>query len=333
MSSRARLRRLAPALILLALVAIGLIVWRVVLAGGARGARTVTVQRGTLQTTIETTGKLVARRSISVSSPAGGQVRIVAAREGERVQRGDVLAVLDDGPARADIAKAERLVEVAETRVAAARQRATQDPTTLPDVATAEREASDARAALAAARERLAATLLLAPFDGLVTAVRVSEGATYTPGAEAFTLVDPSDLYASGDLDEIDRPSVRVGQQVTVTVLAFPGTPFTGQVATLSDVAQTRGGTTIFPFTIEFTPPQELALLPGMSVELRVVTAARQDVLLLPSNAIRRAGDRQYVVVRRAGQDVTVEVHTGARSGGEVEIASGLQEGDVVVLP
>ncbi len=55
-------------------------------------------------------------------------------------------------------------------------------------------------------------------------------------------------------------------------------------------------------------------------------------MLLLPSSAIRHAGDREYVVVRRAGKDEEVEIRTGARSGGEVEIASGLAEGDTVVL-
>lgn len=294
---------------------------------------TVTVRRTTLQATIETTGKLVARRAASVTSIAGGAVKVVAVREGERVSRGDVLAVLDDGPARADIARAERQVEVAETQLTAAEQRAAADASALPAAAQATRDLADARVGLAAARERLAATQILAPFDGLVVAVRLVEGANYAPGAEAFTMADPRELLVTADLDEVDRPRVQAGQAATFTVLAFPGQPIAGRVAALSDVAVTRGGTTIFPVTIEFTPPAELALLPGMGVEVKLVTAARANVLALPETAVRRQGDRQYVVTRANGQDRNIEVRTGVRAGGEVEIAAGLHEGDVVVLP
>ena len=325
--------RLAIALAVILVASLGALAWRLAGSNRAGGARTVVVTRGTLKAAIETSGKLTARRSTSVTSSAGGTVRVVAVREGEPVRRGDVLAALDDGPARAEVARAERAVELAETQIGVARARAAADPTQLPGIAAAERDATEARAGLDAANAKLAATLLLAPFDGIVATVKLAEGAAYQPGAEGLTVVDPADLVVTGDLDEVDRPLVGVGQEATVTVLAFPGRPLTGRVASLSDVAQTRGGTTIFPLAVEFERPADLALLPGMGVELRIVTQAREAVLLLPSAAVRRAGERQYVTVRRDGRDVEVEVRTGARSGGDVEIVSGLDEGEVVVLP
>lgn len=316
----------------LLLATAGLAVWWLT-RPASTAARTVTVRRTTLQSTVQTTGKLVARRAASISSIAGGAVQRVPVREGDRVRRGDVLAILATQPALGDVARAERQVEAAETQLAAAEQRAVNDAGALPAAAQASRDLADARAGLAAARERLAATQILAPFDGLVATVRVTEGATYTPGAEAFTMVDPSSLVVSADLDEVDRPHVNPGQAATFTVLAFPGQPLAGTVAALSDVATTRGGTTIFPVTIDFTKPPELALLPGMGVEVTLVTEARANVLVLPDSVIRRKGDRQYVVVRANGRDQDVEVRAGVRAGGEVEIAAGLHEGDVVVLP
>lgn len=332
MRNRAALRR-QPFLLVAAilLVVAGAIWW--LRRPASNTSTTVTVSRTALRATVETTGKLVASRTAAITSIAAGTVKLVAVREGERVRRGDVLAVLADEPARAGLAQAERQVEVAETQLTAAEQRAAADPTALPAAAQAARDLSEARAALVTARDRLAATQILAPFDGLVASARVVEGATYAPGAEAFTIVDPGQLVVSADLDEVDRPRVRAGQAATFTVLAFPGQPLTGQIAALSDVATTRGGTTIFPVTITFTMPAGLALLPGMGVEVTLVTEARADVLALPDNAIRRKGDRQYVLVRANGQDREVEVRTGVRAGGQVEIAAGLQEGDVVVLP
>jgi RND family efflux transporter MFP subunit len=244
-----------------------------------------------------------------------------------------VLVVLDDAPARAEVARAERAVEAAETRVWVARTRAASDGRLLPEVAVAEGEANDARAALTTANARLASTLLLAPFDGVVEAVRVSEGGAYAPNSDALTIADPGDLVVGAEVDEVDRPLLAEGQEATVTVTAFPGTPLTGRVESLSGVAQSRGGTTIYPLTVAFDRPAGLALRPGMSAEVRLVPADQAAALLLPSSAVRRAGERRYVVARRGGQEVEIEVRTGASSGGDVEIAAGLAEGDEVILP
>lgn len=319
------------AIAVIALLAIG--AWR---AFGPRATsdQTVTVRRGNLTTTIETSGRLVARKSVSISSIASGTVKIVAVREGEAVQQGDILIVLDDAPAKDEINRAERAVEAAETRVGVVRQRAQRDTSALPDVVAAENDAAAARAALATANDRLAATRVLAPFDGVISGIRVGEGANYGAGGELATIADASDLYATADLDEVDRPAVSVGQAVTISVTAFPAASLTGKITAVSDTSQSRGGSTVYPMQIALERPtgQPLALLPGMTIDVHLITAAREGVLILPSNAIRRAGDRQYVTVLRDGRQVEVEIQTGARSGGDVEIASGLAEGDVVLL-
>jgi RND family efflux transporter MFP subunit len=326
-------RRSIGALIALAVVALAVVAWRAV---GPQGTteQAVIVRRGDLTTTIETSGRLVARKNASISSIASGTVRIVAVREGEAVRRGDVLIVLDDAPARDEIARAERAVESAETKVSAARGRAQGDTGTLADAAAAENDAASARAALATANDRLVATHVLAPFDGVIGGVRVGEGANYGAGGELATIADASDLYATADLDEVDRPSVGVGQGATLSVTAFPAASLSGRITAVSDTAQSRGGSTVYPVQLAFDRPADgaLALLPGMTIDVRLTVAARKGVLILPGNAIRTAGSRRYVTVRRDGRPTEVEIQTGARSGGDVEIASGLAEGDVVIL-
>jgi RND family efflux transporter MFP subunit len=320
--------------VLLVIVALGVAIWQFAGSRAGTTAATTTVRRGSLKSSIETSGRLVSRTTRSVSSIASGTVKIVAVREGEAVKQGDVLVVLDDAPARADIQRAERAVEAAETRVGVARQRAQTDDNALPDVAAAENDAVNARTALATANDRLTATLVLAPLDGLVSGVRVSEGSNYGAGGEIATITGANDLYVTADLDEVDRPLVTEGQEVAVTVTSFPATPLNGRLAALSATSQSRGGSTVYPvqITIERPAATPLSLLPGMTVDVRIITTARDNILILPSSAIRRAGDRQYVTVRRGGQDAEVEIRTGARSGGDVEIADGLSEGDVVVL-
>lgn len=327
-------RNLLILVALLVTAALGVALWQIIGSRADTTATTTTVRRGSLKSSIETSGRLVSRTTRSVTSIASGTVKVVAVREGESVQQGDVLVVLDDTPARADIQRAERAVEAAETRVGVARQRAQTDDNALPDVAAAENDAVNARAALTAANDRLTATLILAPFDGLISAIRVGEGNNYGAGGEIATIIGANDLYVTADLDEVDRPLVSEGQEVTVTVTSFPATPLSGRLVALSATSQSRGGSTVYPvqITIERPAVPPLALLPGMTVDVRIITTARDNILILPSSAIRRAGERQYVTVRRGGEDTEVEIRTGARSGGDVEIADGLNEGDVVVL-
>lgn len=321
------------ALVVVSVAVLGVVIWQQLGGRGGNDGRTSIVRRGSLETTIETSGRLMARRTVSVTSAASGTVKIVAVREGELVRQGDVVAVLDDAAMRTEVTRAERAVEAAETRVGVARQRAQSDDKALPDLAAAQNDADTARAALGTAQERLAATLVVAPFDGIVTGVRVAEGNGFG-GGEVIVLADPADLYVSADLDEVDRPLVTEGQEATVTVSAFSGTALQGRITALSASSQSRGGSTVYPLQITFARPTDkpLALLPGMTVDLRIVTNARVDVLIVPSTAVRRAGERQYATVRRDGRDTEVEVRTGARAGGDVEIASGLDEGEVVVL-
>lgn len=327
-------RRIIGALSTVAVVAaLAIVAWRA-FGPQATAEQIVVVRHGDLTTTIETSGRLAARKNASISSIASGAVRIVAVREGESVQRGDVLIVLDDAPARDEIARDERAVETAETRVTAARQRAPGDSATLADAAAAENDAASARAALATANDRLVATRVLAPFDGIITGVRVGEGANYGAGGELATIADASDLYAAADLDEVDRPSVSIGQSATLSVTAFPAASLAGRITAVSNTSQSRGGSTVYPMQLAFDRPTDgsLALLPGMTIDVRLTIAARKGVLILPSNAIRSAGERRYVTVRRDGRQSEVEVQTGVRSGGDVEIASGLNEGDTVIL-
>jgi RND family efflux transporter MFP subunit len=332
-NSKTTRRNTIVALGVVALVVVGALLWRTLGDRDGTGGRTATVRRGSLTATIETTGRLVARRVQSVTTPASGTVKIVAVSEGEAVRQGDVLVVLDDAQMRAAVTNAEKAVETAETRVGVARQRAQTSDDGLQALAAAENEADAARAALVAAQDRLAATLVLAPFDGVIAAVRVGEGVAF-PGGEVAVIADPSDLYVTADLDEIDRPLVSVGQEVTLTATPFSGTELRGLIAALSATSQSRGGSTVYPVQITFTLPADkpLALLPGMTVDVRIVTNAREDVLIVPSNAIQRAGERQYATVLRAGEETDVQVRTGTRAEGNVEITEGLAEGDVVVL-
>ena len=100
-------------------------------------------------------------------------------------------------------------------------------------------------------------------------------------------------------------------------------------------MAQTRPlrrGATVFATTIDFEPPSDLDIRPGMNADITIVTASRENVLLIPERALKTVGDRSFVTVRTRQGAEDREVILGYRSHGEVEVVDGLTEGDVIII-
>lgn len=169
---------------------------------------------------------------------------------------------------------------------------------------------------------------IASPIDGVVTEIAVREGMTVSPGMTLFRLADLSQVWVIAEVPETQSRSVTPGQAVTVLAPAVPE-PVTGKVdAILPDVnAATR--------TIKVRivlPNKQQRLVPGMFASVRFDGADRQDALLIPSEAVIRAGQRNIVMVDAGPQGyVPTEVRVGRESDGQVEVVAGLHAGQKVV--
>lgn len=324
-------RQITIIIALLVVIAVAFVWWQ--LSDGA--GETVEVIRGDLDVTIETVGRLTLSDEVVIRSEIDGQVEALGASAGESVQAGEILVLLNSEPLQEAIADAERTVERAEFALQAAEELAEQEDTIENRLAVVEADGTldAAERALERAREALSDAAILAPDTGTVLAVLVRPGDIVGRAQPVARLMSPDSLHLVADVDELDLPNVKTGAEVTFRVDSYPATEISGAVVDTSPTAEQRGGATVFPTTIRFDVPPDLDLRPGMNADVTIVTDARKDILLLPDRAIRTVGERSFVELIRDDAVEEVEVVTGFRSGGMIEIVAGLEEGQRVRVP
>ena len=195
-------------------------------------------------------------------------------------------------------------------------------------VTAAQLKVQQAQLSLDQALRNLDAATLVAPFDGVVTAVGIAVG-EMASGA-AITVVDVATLEVEFNLDESDIIQVALGQSARVNVGAVDGAALKGVVTAIAPVATLQSGVPLFPVTVQLQQIPE-RVRAGMSTDVEVITEVLEDVLYLPQRAVRLDGDAAFVMQQTAsGEFVATPVTLGRSLAGNVEILSGLAEGDVV---
>lgn len=252
-----------------------------------------------------------------------------------RVEKGRGEQVECDS-AEASVLGAEDAVRLAELQYADVL-----DGPSAAEVAAAEDKVRQARAQLASAEIQVAQAqlkleqaTLTAPRAGTILAAAIEVGQQGGTAAAAFTLGDLSSLELEVLLDQTDIGAVAVGQPATVTVGAFPEMPLDGEVTHIAPVAETSSGVVLYPVTVGLKPT-EVAVRPGMTADVSIVTMRRSDVLVVPRQALQSEDGRQVVDVTDDGGATTrqVAVEVGVITESSAEVRSGLAEGDVVVVP
>jgi HlyD family secretion protein len=173
---------------------------------------------------------------------------------------------------------------------------------------------------------------LVAPFDGIVTAVYISPGEWAT--GRAVELLDPASIEVVLDVDEVDIGRITVGQPSVITLETWPDQEFGGEVTAIAPKAQAQSEIVTYQVHIRLVHDGLLPIRAGMTANATLTTDERQNVLLVPNRAI--AVDRQtnkYTVKRVDGDKTTeTEVTIGLRDSDFTQITSGLQEGDQVSI-
>lgn len=314
----------------LILFALGLLVLAVIVLAWwvRRPSETLwTVRRGDLTGSLEVPGRIISLRTVSVRATFDTRVQILPVTLGDMVLAGDIVAVLDDTSLKARQKQAEQQLRQAEAALAQAE--ASEAP--LDVRLRAEHQRREAADADREATARLAEKYVLAPLDGIVTEVIVTEGAPVGTGSVLLRLADLHALGVSATVDEVDVQYFEAVQDVRVTVDALPGWEGRGKVVAVGRSATQQAGVVGFPLTARLVDTTE-RLRPGMTATIHLAAVLRQNVLLVPEQAVRIVGERAFVTVIHDGKREEREVTLGLRSGGMVEVAVGLAEGEQVVL-
>ena len=354
------LRALLPA------AAVLLLVWLGWFRSDPVPVRVAPVERARVEATVTNSkaGTVRARRRAKLSPEVGGRVAELPHRAGERVEAGAVLLRLDDSSPRAQLQLALETLRVAEASAAEAciardrasralgRQRSLAERQIVSDdlldelesafraseasCAARSAEVDRAKAAIEAARTELEKFALRAPFAGVIAEQDVEVGEWVTPSPPlllappAFDVIDPSSLYVSAPLDEVDSARIRVGQPAKVTVDSYRGQIFEGRVVRVAPyVLDVEAQNRTVEVEVELADAERAAqLLPGTSADIEVVLEARDAVLRIPTAALLE-GDRVLVADDGRLEERAVEI--GLRNWDYAEVASGLEEGQAVV--
>jgi len=280
--------------------------------------------------------------NINDSSYRGAQAQVAQARVALEALTGE--HTVEIAGAREQLAQTQAtlstLQETSATQLAAAQSQLAQAKANLTNllqgasseqVAIAEAQVAQARISLANAQSRLADTQLVAPFDGVVTAVYLAAGEWAT--GPAVELTDTSSLQVVLDVDEVDIGLVSLGQHTRVTLETWPDEEFEGEVVRIDPTGSTQTEIVTYQVHVRLDPGDR-PVRAGMTANAELITSERDGVLLVANRAI--TVDRQeskYYVHRVDGETISkIEVTIGLRDASYTEIKSGLQEGDSVVI-
>jgi RND family efflux transporter MFP subunit len=320
-------------------------------------ADTTEVTRGDIVKTVFVDGSLEVSNTAYLSFGVTGTVTEVLVEEGNNVTESQVLARLDAPSLESSIEMAELQVEIAEEQVKAARAQyeialaALDDYTPYSPVSeeVLELQADAAKASWEAAKLNLKIAVLnlemaelnlekaviVAPLDGVVADVTISEGQELSAAALAapgITLVGAGEIEMRGLIDEIDVALVKVGQAANITVDALPDETLEGTVAFVSPTGTSLIGVVYYETTMTLEGPVE-GLRDGMTATAEIVIERRDDVLVIPNRSLRGTLDAPKVVVLVDGQEEERDITLGLSDGIDTEVLSGLEEGDKVVIP
>ncbi len=203
-----------------------------------------------------------------------------------------------------------------------------------------------ANLAVARAAYELTLPVVTAPVSGTISDLTVVVGTAVSGGGSeqgtsasqggasgrkiAAILVGKLPL-ASFNVSEMDVARVKVGQKATITVDALPDKTFAGKVVGINRTGVVSSGVSSYPVTLQFDTPSDESL-PNMAANASIITESKDNVLLLPVNAVRSVRGETVVTVLRDGEENQLPVVTGLSSDTRVEIVSGLAEGDEVVV-
>ena len=197
------------------------------------------------------------------------------------------------------------------------------------DIAMAEAEHEEARARMEAVAYEIDKSTLRAPISGFIVTKHVDVGDWVNAGEPVADLVDLAPVFAAGPVGERKIALLRTGLPATVTLDAFPGEAFSGEVAHIVPQADTRSRS--FPVKVRLSNAQG-RLKAGMLARVTVIVASGEPSVLVPKDAVVRRGPDELVFVVSNGQAKAVKVRTGRGWRAFLEISNGaLKPGQQVV--
>ncbi|MBN2265255.1 MAG: efflux RND transporter periplasmic adaptor subunit [Candidatus Aminicenantes bacterium] len=320
---------------------------------GAIDLRTALVSARPVSSHLEAMGKILASPFLKaiVSYPFPARIAEIHVRPGDWVRTGQEVVTLQSetvGEAKSDYFKALADAELAKSSYEREKRLFDRGAGAGKNLQAAEAELKVAQASLEAAEKKLhilgfteeqvktAAEIhevnplntLYAPITGRIVDNTMSLGAMVDQSTEILTILDPRRVCVDANIYERDIAKIRKGQEVEVTVPAYPDLVFKGEIQYIGDILNEETRTITVRTQVE---NEGFNLKAGMFASLRILLGRRTKALTIPLEAVLDDGDLKLVFVKKDGQFFPREIKAGITMDGHIEVLSGLSEGDEVV--
>jgi len=236
---------------------------------------------------------------------------------------------INNRPSRAELADAQNRIAAADAGLRRAQEQASLpvlegDPAAF-DEFLLEKTAAEDRAQLESSQAELTATRLVAPFDGIVTAVSVRPGDPVSADTPALVLTRAGDPVIRADLDSRDATRFSIGQRAQIQIEGRTDEPWEATIMSTANGADESPSAVLQ--VLWGDSPAEM----GSSVQVVVTLREKADALIVPQRAIKSAGSRRYVETLEGAERRMVDVEVGILGAVDAEIVRGLREGQVVL--
>ena len=289
----------------------------------------VAARSDTVVDAILATGQIEAMQSVELRPDIEGRIAEILVREGAAVARGAPLFKVDDAELRAEVARAEADRDLARQSLARTRELLGQKASSQSELERAEATSRSTEAQLALLKVRLDRTVVRAPFGGVAGERHVSVGDYVTTSTPLVMVQTVSPQRASFQVPERYADQLKVGQQVTFRVAALVGREFTGRVDFVDPLVQLPGRT----ITVKaLVPNPRRELQAGMFIEVRLATAVRPQAVIIAEDAVLPIQGSSFVWVVQNGKATRRQVELGVRTPGLVEVRTGVESGEQVVV-
>jgi len=359
-------KRIVGAVVLVILMGLG--IWKLT-AGNSDGVtyQTSKVEKGTVVSSVSASGQVLTTNILSITTEASGVVKKVYIKDGDQVYAGQKLAEItldtagleknaqayasyisalngvnsSNNAYRSAIASAEKVLDEVKGHDAdesyAQKETRTKAEVARDNAYDGLRQAQ-ANLTSAAYNYKSTSPTITTPFAGVIGSVNLVEGMVLESANSTTSINSQRVAVIKGDslpvisvsLSEIDVPKVIVGQKVIVTLDSISDKTFTGKVATVDRVGTTTSNVTSYPAKIKLDSTSS-EILPNMAATANIILTTKTDVLKVSSSAVSIQDGANYVKTLKDGKEVDVPVEIGISSDTEIEIISGVSEGDTVI--
>lgn len=274
-------------------------------------------------------GTIEADNTVSLGFSVSGRISKVYVQEGQKVNKGQLLATIDQ-------TNYKNAFDIANSGLEQANDNFKRLNSLFQNGSLPERDFIAVKVAVAQANanknlaaKNLADTKLYSPFSGMITAKMTEIGATAAPGVPAFTVMKTDKVYAKASITESEISKLKIGTDAKVEISSLNET-FNGKVAIVNPSADAV--TRTFDVKVRLDNKED-KLLPGMISNIKINTGNNVNVIAVPSESIiRDANNILYVFIVKKNKAIKKRVSLGSFKGNEVIVTNGLSIGDSVVI-